>query len=206
MGVTSIVLEKPGKFAETIINGVGMLKPIIKRQLTPAWDVAFAWLQDEPYEHRPAMPLSVILSVVTLSLLWGWATEGALFAMCWAGTLRVGELVGATRADLVFPGDGIPGMQNILFKIRELKSRGRAARHKAARIDPEDFVLLISAVFKNFSPNQPLWNMSVQTLRKRMISLLNAVGLPTSKKGAERPYELNFFITTRRGHLFVELD
>ena len=179
-----------GKFAETI-NGIGMLKPIIKRQLTPAWDVAFAWLQDEPYEHHPAMPLSVILSVVSLSLLWGWATEGALFAMCWAGILRVGELVGATRADLVLPGDGIPGMRNILFKIREPKSRGRAARHQAARIDPEDFVLLISAVFKNFSQNQPLWSMSVQTLRKRMISLLKAIGLPTSKNGGERPYELS---------------
>ena len=179
-----------GKYAETI-NGVGMLKPIIKRQLTPAWDVAFAWLQDEPYEHHPAMPLSVILSVVTLSLLWGWATEGALFAMCWAGILRVGELVGATRADLVLPGDGIPGMRNILFKIKEPKSRGRAARHQAARIDPEDFVLLISAVFRNFSPTQLLWSMSVPTLRKRLMALLGAIGLPTSKKGTERPYELS---------------
>ncbi len=137
------------------------------------------------------MPLSVILSVVTLSLLWGWATEGAIFAMCWAGILRIGEIVGATRSDLVLPGDGIPGMRNILFKIKEPKSRGRAARHQAARIDPVDFVVLISAVFRNFSPAQLLWNMSVPTLRKRLMALLGAIGLPTSKRGTERPYELS---------------
>ena len=44
-----------GKFSETI-NAVAMSRPILKRQLGGAWDVCFAWLMDEPYEHHPALP------------------------------------------------------------------------------------------------------------------------------------------------------
>lgn len=47
-----------GKFAETI-NSVATARPILKRHLGPAWDLAFSWLVDEPFSHHPALPLSV---------------------------------------------------------------------------------------------------------------------------------------------------
>ena len=46
-----------GVFSETI-NAVSMLRPIVKKQLGGAWDVAFAWKLDEPHEHHPALPMS----------------------------------------------------------------------------------------------------------------------------------------------------
>ena len=39
-----------GKYAETI-NAVAA-KPLVKRHLTMAWDLAFAWLQDEPADWQ----------------------------------------------------------------------------------------------------------------------------------------------------------
>ena len=179
-----------GKYAETI-NALAMMKPIVKRQLTSAWDVAFAWLQDEPQDHHPAMPATVLLSIVSLSLLWGWATEAALFSLCWAGILRVGEVIGARRADLVLPSDGPPGCKCLWLRIKEPKTRGRGARHQAAKVDAADLVALISGVFGSFESDQLLWGFSAQTLRKRLLKLLAVIGLPTTKTSSSRPYELS---------------
>ncbi|CAE7400042.1 hypothetical protein AK812_SmicGene26794 [Symbiodinium microadriaticum] len=43
------------KYSETI-NAVAALKPSIRRSLTYAWDLAFAWLTEEPHCHHKAMP------------------------------------------------------------------------------------------------------------------------------------------------------
>jgi hypothetical protein len=61
--------------------------------LTGAWDLAFAWLVDEPHEHHPALPISILLSMMCLALLWGWPLEAAIFGMSWAGLLRIGEVI-----------------------------------------------------------------------------------------------------------------
>eukprot|EP00435_Cladocopium_sp_Y103_P068180 s1247_g31.t1 len=57
-----------GVYSETI-NSVAVERPLIRRQLTTAWDLAFAWLQDEPHSHHPAMPLSVMAAMVVVSAL-----------------------------------------------------------------------------------------------------------------------------------------
>ena len=57
-----------GIYAETI-NAVAIERPLLKRLLTPAWDLAFAWLADEPYSHHPAMPLSLMASMVVIALV-----------------------------------------------------------------------------------------------------------------------------------------
>ena len=54
--------------------------------------------QDKPHEHHTALPLSLMLALTTLSLLWGWSREAAIIAMGWAGVLRIGEIFPARRA------------------------------------------------------------------------------------------------------------
>ena len=76
-----------GTFSETI-NAIGAARPLIRKQLAPVWDLAFAWLADEPHQHHPALPLSVLLSVLTTCLWWGWPLEAAIFALAWNGILR----------------------------------------------------------------------------------------------------------------------
>jgi len=70
-------------FAETI-NAVVMARPLLKRQVVEAWNLAYAWLVDEPYEHHPAMPIGILTAMITLALSWGWAGEAAIIAMTWA--------------------------------------------------------------------------------------------------------------------------
>ena len=44
----------------------------LRRQLAAAWDLAFNWVSGEPRQHHPAMPVSVLLALCSLALLWGW--------------------------------------------------------------------------------------------------------------------------------------
>ena len=105
-----------GPYAETI-NGIGARRPILKRQLIGAWDLAFSWVADEPHGHHPAMPLSVLLAFVILALLWGWPKE-AIIMLIWTGIMRVGEALSARRTDLVLPTDGAPGRSLSWFTSR----------------------------------------------------------------------------------------
>eukprot|EP00435_Cladocopium_sp_Y103_P015061 s334_g3.t1 len=178
-----------GRFAETI-NAVSTSRPAIRKQLSPAWDLAFAWLADEPFQHHPALPLSILLSMLTIAILWGWPIEASVFAMTWSGILRIGETIQACRSDLVLPGDAAPGTSFALLRVRTPKTRGKAARHQAARIDPPDIVQLLEATFADFPPEKKLWPLSAATLRRRFSCLLREIGLPTSRLRDLRPFDL----------------
>ena len=172
-----------GRFSETI-NAVTAKRPMLRRRVAIAWDLAFNWVVDEPHEHHTALPLSVMLACVTLSLLWGWTREAAVIALAWTGVLRVHEVLQATRRDLVLPEDAAPGHISALLMIRSPKTRGRAARHQSTRIDPTDVVQLLSAVYKKAIPSEPLWPLSPATLRKRFSCLLAALGIAPREDGS----------------------
>ena len=63
------------------------LQPGDLRQVISAWDVAFNWIVDEPHERNAALPLSVLLALVSLALLWGWSREAAILLLGWSGVL-----------------------------------------------------------------------------------------------------------------------
>ena len=178
-----------GRFAETI-NGVAARRPTLRKQLASAWDLCYNWVADDPHEHHPALPCSLIISIVSLALLWGWPREAAIFAMTWAGLLRIGEVLQACRSDLVPPEEAAPGVRGVLLKIRLPKTRGRAARHQCAKIEYEDISQLISAVFRKLSPGDHLWHQSPSTLRKRFNQLQAALGIDFKRLSNRPPYDL----------------
>ena len=178
-----------GRFAETI-NAVASERPAIRKNLSPAWGLAFAWLADEPYEHHAALPLPVLLAMMSLAMIWGWPLEAPILGLTWSGILRIGEVLLANRGDLVLPCDALPGTFFALLRIRTPKTRGRAARHQAARIDPLDIIKLLTAVFARKAPEDKLWPYSAATLRKRFTALLHGLELPTKKSGSTRPFDL----------------
>eukprot|EP00435_Cladocopium_sp_Y103_P048907 s133_g14.t1 len=178
-----------GKFAETI-NAIAAHRPAIRNQLTAAWDLCFAWLADEPTQHHPALPLSIFLAMMSLSLMWGWPVEAAVWGRTWCGILRVGEVLLAKSEDLILPSDAAPGVRFALLRINTPKARGRAARHQAARVDPPDMIALLEAVFGKMPRCQKLWQHSAATLRRRFSNLLAAIGLPVKRVGGRRPFDL----------------
>ena len=165
-----------GRFAETI-NGIAARRPALRKQMCAPWNLAFSWVHDEPHQHHPAMPASVMIAMTGLALLWGWPAVAAMISMAWCGLMRIGEALAATRADLILPSDAAPGVSYALVQIKEPKTRGRAAKHQVARIDPRDIVLLLELVYRNYAPGQRLWHMSPSSFRKRFNQLQHALGL-----------------------------
>ena len=174
-----------GIYSETI-NAVAVQRPLIKKQLTQAWDLAFAWLADEPHVHHPSLPLSVMCGMVTVALTWGWPYEAAIIMLTWAGLLRIGEALSAFRKDLVLPLD----TSFLLLVIRAPKTRGRSAKHQAARIDQTDIIRFLTAMYGKVPKDTKLWPFSASTLRKRFQKLLTALYLPTTRTSTCRPFDL----------------
>lgn len=194
-----------GKYAETI-NAISTARPIIRKQLVAAWDFAYAWLADEPFQHHPAMPLAVLLAMMTTAVVWGWPLEAAIIGLTWAGILRIGEVFLALRQDLILPRDSAPGVVFGMLRIRSPKTRGRAARHQAARIDAPDLLAFLDAVFGDMRHDVKLWPFSAATLRKRFGDLLRAVGLPTERKGSLKPFDLGSLRPGGATHLLIQCE
>lgn len=55
-------------FSETIVNAVTAKHPALRRNVFPVCDLASNWVCDEPHEHHRALPLSIMLATVALSL------------------------------------------------------------------------------------------------------------------------------------------
>lgn len=176
-------------YSETI-NSVGSLRPALRRLLTGAWDLAFAWLREEPFEHHIACPFQVLLALLAVSLCWGWVDMAGVLSLSWGGICRIGEVLAATRSDLVLPSDVLDTSASVLLRVQEPKTRFRAARHQIAKIEYEDLVAIIKIAFERLQKSQRLWRHSPQQLRKRFKILLGSLGLPTQSKPGQRVLDL----------------
>lgn len=172
-------------YAETI-NAISQRKPAIGRQLQGAWDFAYGWLRQEPPSHHRAMPWQVLLALLSISLSWGWVKMAGVLALSWGALLRVGEVCGALRSDLLLPEDTHFTNRFCLVILREPKTRFSAARHQSAKLDIGDLLEVVSMAFRSLPRHQKLWPYSAQTLRNRFRQLLVAAGLPTVSMAGER--------------------
>ena len=178
-----------GHFAETI-NAVVSRKAILRRHLQPAWDVAYAWMRNEPPVHHVACPWQVVLALISSALIWGWTREAGVIALCFAGILRAGEGLNALRRDLLLPADSLGMNDFALLALEESKTRFSVARHQCAKIDSADMLRVLRLAFEHLLPTEKLWPWSNQTFRNRFRTLLASLGLPTSNVNGVKPLEV----------------
>ncbi|CAE7469278.1 unnamed protein product [Symbiodinium natans] len=159
-----------------VINAVASKEPAIRRSLQPAWDLAFSWLREEPHSHHVALPWQVLLAAITTSLMWGWVRVAGCLALTWGAVMRAGETLAARRCDLLLPGDVWGTMQCCMVSIREPKTRFKAARHQAAKLDQPDLLDVVTLAFADLEPGSKLWPFSASTLRSRFDQLMQRLG------------------------------
>lgn len=163
-------------YAETI-NAVAARKPVVRRQLQEAWNLAYSWVREEPSIHHVAMPWQILLSAISICLVWGWVDVAGMFALSWGSLLRAGEFLLATRRDLLLPVDTNYTNQFALLALKEPKTRFTAARHQSAKLDIPDLLRVAHIAFARLHPTQRLWSKSGQTLRLRFKQVMNELGL-----------------------------
>lgn len=151
------------------------------------------WGSHEPSEHHQAMPEQILIAVISVAWLWGWRREAAAFALCWGALLRVGELLASYRSDLITPEDVDFTINYILLKIKEPKTRYRAARHQSGRVEQADPCFVVSVGFQQLPKGEKLWNLSGSTLRTRLEKILARLLLPIQQGQCPKPLSLASF-------------
>ena len=136
------------------------------------------------------MPWQVMIAICSAALLWERPRVAGAVALAWGGMLRIGEVLDAIRSDLLLPQDVQCTADFAMMSIRTPKTRFRAARHQAVRIDQPDILAIVELAFERIPPNEKLWAASGQTLRTRFRQICTALGLPTSGKGEDPFLEL----------------
>ena len=178
-----------GHYVETV-NGVAAKRPAIRRMLQGAWDIAYAWIREEPPIHHLAMPWQVLLSLLAVAMAWGWIAEAGVISLSFGAVTRIGEVLSAVRSDLLMPRDFGYTHDYVMLQIREPKTRFRAARHQVARLDQPQLMKVVEMAFFALEAHQSLWNMSPQTMRLRFKKLLKAVRLDALPRQISKSLDL----------------
>ena len=184
---------KPYYHYSECINGLVTVRPTLRRSLQQAWDLAFLWGSYEPSEHHIAVPHQVLLSVLAVCLIWGWPREAAVFALAFGALLRIGEITNAVRADLILPADVDFSIQYMLLKVKEPKTRFRAARHQAGKCESPDLIQVAMLGFQGLKKHEKLWPFSSSTLRSRLCKVLQSLHLPSRTTDLPKPITLASF-------------
>eukprot|EP00438_Fugacium_kawagutii_P025642 Skav209573 [mRNA] locus=scaffold281:153023:156322:- [translate_table: standard] len=179
-------------YSETV-NSISSRRPVLRRSLQGAWDLGAMWSSYEPVDHHQAMPPQVLLGVLSVALLWGWSREAAIFALAWGMLLRIGELVNAFRKDLIFPADVRHSIDHALLRIKEPKTRFRAARHQYSKLEYPDLLEVAWLGLGALNSYEKLWPFSPSTLRSRLNRILQRLGLPIAKGSSAKPLTLASF-------------
>ena len=166
-------------FSETL-NAISSRRPRLRRSMQQAWNLAMAWLREEPGSHHLALPWQCLLALLTTAYVWGWIQEAGILALSWGGVTRIGEAIGAFRGDLLLPSDFGHTIKGAFLQIREPKTRFKSARHQLAKVDQPQLVAVLECAFRHFNKLDRLCPYSGQTLRSRFGKLLAALKISGS--------------------------
>ena len=113
-----------------------------------------------------------------------------MLALGWGAVLRTGELLQATRVDLLLPVDTGYFAKYAILAIKEPKTRFTTARHQSAKLDIPDLLETVHMAFSKLRPSEKLWNFSGQTLRSRFRSICKALDLPLETCNGLKPLDM----------------
>lgn len=190
-----------------LITLIQRWKPNFRQYLGKAWQLVSKWEDIEPSSHRNPLPPVVYQAMVSLAVLWNWPRVAALLVLTYEAICRPGEVLRATRADLLLPEDLVvedPGTMFLCINQPKGKRRG-IGRVQHAKISDPAATKFISRVFGKL----PLWALlypaSAASFRRRWDRLLSALLVPTSfgltpasmrGGGAVRAYRANLDVTS----------
>ncbi|CAE7545273.1 Kidins220 [Symbiodinium sp. CCMP2592] len=129
------------------------------------------------YAQRRPLPRSLCHAMASVAFAWGWPRFGLVLLICFAGMMRIGEVLQATRLDLVLPVDLLSEDESRLYvRIRAPKTRRRGGgRQQHATVSDEPLVRACTAVFGRLKPAELLYPLSPQAFRRRWDDLLSAL-------------------------------
>ena len=185
-----ILVSEFGKFLYSSGQSIYLLRQLVthiqrvdpgkRMHMYAAWQVLAKWEGLEPTIHRTPLPYVVYRALVSLSLALGWRRVAGIIVLTFEMICRPGEVLRATREDLLLPMDLVaedPG--RCFLRIRNPKSRrrGLGSTQHSKTSDPIA-VLFLQSVFGQLDKSTCLFEGSQSTFRKRWDHLLSLLHVP----------------------------
>ena len=151
--------------------------PLCRPYMQGAWTIVSKWELAEPTQHRPPIPEPVVTAISALALMWRWPRFACSVLLCYYGIMRIGEVLGAKRRDLLTPKDLMSEDQVLYFKISYPKSRGRGPRVQYTTFTKSEYLPLLLRHWEDLGKDEPLYPLSASAFRRRWDSLLQQIGV-----------------------------
>ena len=141
----------------------------VRPYMNIVWDNLHRWESLSPVVHRVPIPGSVLRALVSLSICWKWPRFAATLCLSFFGITRPGEVLRATRRDLLLPRDLLMEPSNPAFlRIVESKSRRHGKRRiQHASVLNLEVVHFLDKVFGNLRKDELLYPISGSSFRRR---------------------------------------
>ena len=139
--------------------------PDLKVHSKICWDFITKWEALEPLVHRLPFPWPVCKAMAALALGWKWFRFALVLLMAFRGILRVGEVLRATRADLVLPSDLLSEkLDRLYLRVREPKSKRRGGgKEQHATVLDLELVIACEKAFRKLGPEALLFPYSADS-------------------------------------------
>lgn len=154
--------------------------PELRPLMSVAWDVVSRWEEISPVQHR--IPLAEILfrAMFALAVHFRWYRWAGALMLGYEGISRIGEVLKATRQDLVLPADMFdPSYRALFLRVRQPKGKRRGkGRSQHSKVEAPDAVEFISRVFYPLAGCLLLFPLSSSVFRRRWEKLLDVLQVP----------------------------
>ena len=150
--------------------------------MSPAWQLVTQWEELHPVQHRQPLHEVLFKAMFSVAVYWGWRRFAAVRLLGVEGIGRIGELLKATRADLLLPSDLFDtACECVFLKISKPKSLRRGkGRVQHLRVDNAEVIPFLQSVFGPLSYFVSLFQFSPAAFRTRWEKILTALRVPRS--------------------------
>ena len=126
------------------------------------------------------MPEALVKAMSALAWSWGWKRWACITLLCFYSITRIGEVLGATRKELLTARDAMEQSGRLYLLIRCPKTRHRGARvQHAEAVGPGWIIDFLSEFFQDLPRTQALYGGSPRVYRRRWDKVLLALGIPS---------------------------
>ena len=154
--------------------------PQLKAMVHICWELASRGELSEPTEHRTPMPLPLLEAMVMLAWHMKWYRWSAIAVACFFGVSRVGEVLAATRRDLLLPDDLLDDNHKAAYLVlwKSKTSKRQPSRVQHVKVVHPKAVNLLSEVYGAVPSGERLCHGSPSMFRNRWNLLLRWLEIP----------------------------
>lgn len=161
--------------------------PASRQHMARAWEMVERWELIHPVTHRVPVPEMLMQAMCVIAWQRKWFSWVGATILAFYGAGRLGEVLRCGREDLVLPEDVLePPGSPVFLRLRTFKSKMRQpAKVQHMKVEMDLASLLLSKLFAEVPPDEPLFAASPYQYRKRWDILLATLGIP--KKASITP-------------------